>query len=111
MSLVHIEWGDLERSEAIEQYVRERSEKIFLHAPGATKLIVHFQIINPVQSTGIPTQKVSMELRLPRHQDVRAEEEGSDLYKGIRETKKAILAQLEGRKQVNRVRPDLGTEA
>lgn len=98
MSTVHIEWGDVERTESIEQYIQERSVKLFTLASDATKLVVHFQIINPQRSSGVATQKVSMELRLPHHQDLRAEQEGDDLYRGIRETKSALLAQLEKRK-------------
>ena len=98
MSMIHIEWGDLERTEAIETYITERSVRLFTLAPDATKLVVHLQIINSQHSHGVPKQKVGMELRLPHHQDVRSEQEGDDLYRGIRDAKKAIIAQLAKRK-------------
>ena len=105
MSQVHIEWGDLERSEAIEQYIHERSLKLFTLAPEATKLVVHFQITNPQHSSGVSAQKLKMELRLPHHQDLHTEQEGSDLYHCIRDGKKALLAQLSKRKgTMNRTR-------
>lgn len=100
MSTVHIEWGNLGRTEAIEQDVNEKSKKIFTLAPQATKLVVHFQIINSANSAGVSQQKVSMELRLPHNQDLRAENEGTDLYKCIRESKSALLAQISSRKGV-----------
>lgn len=98
MNTVHIEWGDIERTESIEQYIQERSVKLFLLASDATKLVVHFQITNPQQSRGVTTQKVSMELRLPNNQDLRAEREGEDLYRSIRDVKGALVSQLEKRK-------------
>lgn len=104
MSKVHIEWGNLGRSEAIEQEIMQKSEKIFTMNPDATKLVVHFQITNPINSAGVAQQKVGMELRLPQHQDVRAENEGSDLYKSIRDSKAALLAQLSKRKNVQHER-------
>lgn len=105
MSQVHIEWGDLERSEAIEQYIQERSVKLFTMAPEATKLVVHFQITNAQHSSGVSAQKLNMELRLPHHQDLHTEQEGSDLYQCIRDGKKALLAQLTKRKgHVDRTR-------
>lgn len=100
MSKVHIEWGNLGRSEAIEQDIQQKSVKIFTMAPDATNLVVHFQVINPINSTGITQQKVSMELRLPNHQDIRAENEGKDLYKCIQDSKKALLSQVGKRKNI-----------
>lgn len=100
MSKIHIEWGNLGRSEAIEEDIRQKADKIFTVAPEATNLIVHFQVINPASSAGVPQQKVSLELRLPNHQDVRAENEGKDLYKCIRDSKKSLLTQVIGRKNI-----------
>lgn len=104
MSKVQIEWGNLGRSEAIEQDIMQKSQKIFTMNPDATNLVVHFQVINPVNSAGVAQQKVSMELRLPQNRDVRAENEGSDLYKCIRDSKAALLVQLEKRKRVSHER-------
>ena len=104
MSTVQIEWGNLERSDAIEQYLLARSHKIFTLAPDATRLIVHLQIINAHHSTGVPTQKISLELRLPNHQDLRAECEHANLYQGIRDAKKALISQLNTRKKTQRAR-------
>ncbi len=100
MSMIQIEWGNLGRSEPIEQDITEKSKKIFTLAPDATKLVVHFQVTNPHQSNGVPQQKVSLELRLPQHQDIRAENEGADLYKCIRDAKRALLSQLDNRKRI-----------
>lgn len=104
MNTVQIEWGNLERSDAIEQYILARSKKIFTLAPDATRLIVHFQVINARHSAGIPVQKVKLELRLPNRQDKHAECEHSNLYQGIRDAKKALLSQLNSRKRTQRVR-------
>lgn len=100
MSKIHIEWGNLGRSEAIERDIQQKSEKIFTVAHDATKLVVHFQVTNPASSAGVSQQKVSLELRLPNNQDVRAENEGKDLYKCIRDSKKALLAQVISRKNI-----------
>lgn len=104
MSAIHIEWGNLGRSEAIEQDIHQKSEKIFTVAPDATKLVVHFQVTNPASSAGVSQQKVSLELRLPNNQDIRAENEGHDLYKCIRDSKKALLAQVTNRKNIDHTR-------
>lgn len=104
MSQVHIEWGNLGRSDAIEEDIQQKSKKIFTVAPDATKLVVHFQVTNPASSAGVSQQKVSMELRLPNNQDVRAENEGNDLYKCIRDSKKALLSQAISRKNIQHVR-------
>ena len=49
-------------------------------------------------SAGPKAQQVSMELRLPDHQDVRAEKQGEDLYRTIIDAEKALLTQLEAKK-------------
>ena len=93
MERLLIEWGKLERTEAIESAVNEKAEKILRFFPNATNLIVSFNIVNPGTSAGVATQKIDMELRLPNHQDVRSSKEGDDLYKLIAEAEKAIVAQ------------------
>jgi len=98
MERLHIEWGNLTRTEAIEADVFKKAEKIFKQAHDATNLIVRFQVINPKTSAGPSMQKVSMELRLPNHRDVRSEKEGTDLYVSIREAEGALLNQLEAKK-------------
>jgi ribosome-associated translation inhibitor RaiA len=98
MDKVLIEWGNLDRTEPIENDVFEKSQKILGFAPNATNLIVKFQVINPKSSAGVATQSVSMELRLPNHQDVRASKEGDDLYRSIKEAESAILSQLRSKK-------------
>lgn len=90
-----IEWGKMDRTEAIESLIHEKAQKILKFAPKATNLIVTFQIINPKTSTGPSVQKVSMELRLPQKRDIRASKEGENTYNLINETEKAILAQLD----------------
>lgn len=93
MSKLLIEWGKLERTETLEKAVQEKADKVLRKFPDATKLVVGFQVTNPVSSSGPATQKISMELRLPNHQDIRASKEGVDLYQLIGETEKALMAQ------------------
>ena len=93
MNKLLIEWGKLDRTEAIEASVNDRAAKVLKFHPEATKLIVTFQIINPLTSKGPATQKVSMELRMPNRQDIRSSKEGTDIYTAISEAEKALLAQ------------------
>lgn len=99
MEKLQIEWGNLDRTEAIESDVFAKAEKILSHAPEATTLIVRFQIVNPKTSKGPSSQKVSMELRLPQNRDVRSEKEGNDLYRAIKDSEQALLNQLESKKK------------
>ncbi len=101
MDKVQIEWGDLERTEAIEGDVFEKAKKILEFAPTATTLHVNLKVINSIQSAGVPTQGVQMELRLPNHQDVRTEKEGNDMYRVIKEAQQAILTQVKAKKEQN----------
>ena len=98
MSKVQIQWGDLDRTEAIENDVMNKAQKILEHAPTATTLNVNLRVINSLQSAGVPTQSVNMELRLPNKQDVRTIKEGRDLYKVIKEAQQAILTQIRSKK-------------
>ncbi len=98
MDKLQIEWGNLDRTEAIESDVFAKAEKILSFAPSATNLIVRFQVINPKTSAGPSTQKVYMELRLPQNRDVRSEKEGPDLYRSLKEGEQALLNQLEAKK-------------
>ena len=93
MDKLLIEWGKMERTEAIESAVKEKASKILRFYPDATKLIVGFQITNPKVSAGVSSQKVSMELRLPNKQDIRTSKEGSDLYALISDSEKVLLNQ------------------
>lgn len=93
MDKLLVEWGKLDRTEAIENAVNEKAEKILRIYPDCTNLIVGFQITNPKSSSGPSAQKVSMELRLPNNQDIRVSKEGGDLYGLISEAGKALLAQ------------------
>ena len=101
MSKVQIQWGDLDRTEAIESDVMKKAQKILEHAPTATTLNVNLRVINSLQSAGVPTQSVNMELRLPNKQDVRTVKEGRDLYKVIKEAQQAILTQIRSKKDQN----------
>lgn len=101
MNKVQIQWGDLDRTEAIENDVMKKAEKILEHAPTATTLNVNLRVINSLQSAGVPTQSVNMELRLPNKQDVRTIKEGRDLYKVIKEAQQAILTQVRSKKDQN----------
>ena len=101
MSKVQIQWGDLDRTEAIENDVMNKAQKILEHAPTATTLNVNLRVINSLQSAGVPTQSVNMELRLPNKQDVRTIKEGRDLYKVIKEAQQAILTQIRSKKDQN----------
>jgi ribosome-associated translation inhibitor RaiA len=93
MEKLLIEWGKMDRTEAIEAAVNERAQKILRIYPDATNLIVGFQITNPKSSAGVATQKVTMELRLPNNQDIRTTKEGTDLYALLGESEKALLNQ------------------
>ena len=101
MDKVQIEWGDLDRTEAIEQDVYEKAKKILKYSPNATNLVIHFKVINPKTSAGKSVQSVSMELRLPGHQDIRGQKEGNDLYRSIKEVQKSILIQLKSKANRN----------
>ncbi len=98
MDKVQIQWGDLERTEAIEKDVWEKSKKILEFAPSATVLNVNLKVINSVKSAGVATQGVLMELRLPNRQDIRTEKEGDDLYRLIKDAQAAILTQIKSKK-------------
>jgi len=93
MNKLLIEWGKVDRTEAIESSIQDRAGKILKHNQDATKLIVTLQIINPMTSRGPATQKVSMELRMPNKQDMRSSKEGTNIYSLISETEKALLSQ------------------
>ncbi|PIS11158.1 MAG: hypothetical protein COT73_05435 [Bdellovibrio sp. CG10_big_fil_rev_8_21_14_0_10_47_8] len=99
MEKVQIEWGDLARTEAIESDIFEKASKILEFAPTATRLHVNLKVINSIQSAGVPTQGVLMELRLPNNQDVRTEKEGNDLYRTIKDAQQAILTQVRAKKE------------
>ena len=95
MDRLVIEWGNLERTEALEELVHEKATKLLKVRPNATKLIVTFQIINPKTSAGPATQKVSMELRMPQKQDIRASKEGTNAYTLIGDAEKALMTQIQ----------------
>ncbi len=99
MDKLVIEWGNLHRTEAIEKTIMEKAEKILTFAPQATKLLVSFQVVNPKASAGLAIQHVSMELRLPHHQDIRSEKESDNLYQAIKEAEQALLSQLSSQKR------------
>jgi len=101
MNGVQIEWGNIDRTEAIEANVLEKMEKVMAYAPTATGAVVHLSTINPTQSAGVNMQKVAIELRLPNNQDVRSEKEGEDLYKSIKDAQKALLTQVMAKKEKN----------
>ncbi|MGH1468787.1 MAG: HPF/RaiA family ribosome-associated protein [Bdellovibrionales bacterium] len=103
MDKVQIEWGGMERSEAVEKDIFNKASKILSRAQMATHLIVNFKITNPISSAGPASQKVSMNLRLPHHQDIHAEREGDDLYKSIKETQQALLTQIQAKKDQNQI--------
>ncbi len=101
MEKLQIEWGSLNRTEAIEKDITEKVEKIFSHAPSATNAVVNLTTINPTSSPGVNRQKVSIELRLPNKQDVHSEKEAEDVYKSLKEAQKAILSQVKAKKDQN----------
>ncbi len=103
MNRLQIEWGNLEKSEAIEKDIFNKASKILERAKTATHLIVNLKVTNPKTSAGPAAQKISMELRLPNHQDIRAERESSDLYKSIKETQTAILTQVTSKKDQHQI--------
>lgn len=101
MNRVQIEWGDLSRTEAIENEVFQKAAKILEFAPTATTLHVNLKVINSIQSAGVPIQGVLLELRLPNNQDVYTEKEGSDFSRVLKEAQQAILTQVKSKKEQN----------
>jgi len=99
MDKVRIEWGNLDRTEAIESDIISKLDKILTFAPTATSAIVNLSTVNPTISAGVNRQKVSIELRLPNHQDVYSEKEGEDVYKSLKDAQKAILKQVKEKKE------------
>jgi len=93
MDKLLIEWGKVDRTEALESTVKEKASKVLKFYPASTKLIVTLQIINPLSSKGPATQKVSMELRMPNKQDIRCSKEGDNIYSLIGEAEKALISQ------------------
>ncbi len=105
MDKLLIEWGKLDRTEAIEQEVLKRATKIIRINPRTTKLIVTFQIINPKSSKGPSKQKVSMELRMPNKQDIRASAEGENTYHLIADCEKALIRMSKSSRNFTRPEP------
>jgi len=101
MHRVQIEWGNIERTEAIEADIFEKMEKVMTFAPTATGAVVNLTTLNPTQSAGVNKQKVGIELRLPNNHDVFSEKEGEDLYKSLKEAQKAVLTQIKSKKERN----------
>lgn len=101
MDKVQIEWGSLVRTEAIEADIFSKVEKILEFASVATNVVVNLSTVNPTKSAGVNRQKVSIDLRLPNHQDVYSEKEGEDVYQPLKEAQKAILAQIKSKKEQN----------
>ncbi len=99
MDKLQIIWGDLERTEAIESHIFERAEKILSFSPKATNLVVNLKTINNTASAGVNTFAVNVELRLPNHQDVRAEKTGEDVYRLMTDAQHAILTQVKSKKE------------
>ena len=98
MEKLQIIWGDLGRTEAIENHILEKSEKILTFAPTATNLIINLKTINDSQSAGVNTFAVNAELRLPNKQDVRTEKQGEDLYRVVTDTQQSLLTQVKAKK-------------
>lgn len=92
MGKLQIEWGKLDRSESLENLIFEKSDKIFTLYPKATGLVINFQITNPKTSGGPSMQKVSMELRLPHHQDIHLHKEGKDVQVLVNECFKVLVS-------------------
>jgi ribosomal subunit interface protein len=99
MDKLQIIWGDLDRLEAIENHVKDKAEKVLGLSPKITNYIVNLKTINSTKSAGVNTFAVNMEVRLPNHQDVRAEKQGEDVYQLINETQQAVIKQLRSKKE------------
>lgn len=91
---VQIMWGNVGRTEALEKYILQKTKKVLKHASNATALVVSLSIENPITSTGVPEQKVDVELRIPKNQTIHAGKKGTDIYKTILEVQHALLMQL-----------------
>src|SRR6218665_1557815 len=95
---VLIQWGNVGRTEALEKYILQKSKKILKQSHEATNLIYTLAIENPISSSGVPEQKVDVELRFPKNQDLFVSKIGTDLYKTILEVQHALLSQVQARK-------------
>lgn len=95
---IQIEWGNVRRTDALEKHLLQKSKKILKQVPEATTLIYSLTIENPINSTGVPEQKLDALLRLPNNQDIHATKRGSDLYRTVLDVQHAVLSQLKKRK-------------
>lgn len=95
---VLIQWGNVGRTEALEKYILQKSKKILKQSTEATNLIYTLSIENPINSAGVPEQKVDVELRFPKNQDLFVSKKGQDIYKTILEVQHALLTQVKSRK-------------
>lgn len=95
---IQIEWGNVGRSDALEKHLIQKSQKILKHSPEATNLIFTLSIENPINSAGVPEQKVDAQLRFPKNQDLFVAKKGTDIYKTVLEVQQALLSQIKARK-------------
>ncbi|MCO5114288.1 MAG: HPF/RaiA family ribosome-associated protein [Bdellovibrionaceae bacterium] len=95
---VQIMWGNIGRTEALEKYILQKTKKVLKLAPNATNLVISLSIENPINSAGVPEQKVDAELRIPKNQTINASKKGADIYKTILEVQHALLTQVNAMK-------------
>ncbi len=105
---LHIEWGHFHRSQAVEDHIRNISDKILARTKDATHLIVHLNVDLHSEKKGYDLIQINLELRFPKHQDLFCHSEGENLYEVLAQCKQQMLKMMNRRKRSrikNRYRP------
>lgn len=96
MNKVIIEWGSIEKTKAVEDYVFSKARKVLERAHDATKFVINLS--HEKIGNGDDIYKSVFELRLPQHQDIVSEQSGEILYDQINNATDTLLRQLKDRK-------------
>lgn len=96
---LHIEWGHFSRSQAVEDHIRNISDKILERARGATHLVVHLNVNLFSKPKSPDLIRVGFELRFPKHQDLFCHSEGENLYETLATCKQQMLKMVNRRKR------------
>lgn len=96
---LHIEWGDIQRSEFVEYHISEVANKIIQRSKEATHLVVHLSIDVTAEHRSKDLIRVGFELRFPKHQDLFCESKGENLYEIIAQCKSQMLKMINRRKR------------
>lgn len=93
-----IEWGNISRSEAVENHIKHISEKILSRAKNPTHLLVHLNVDAFGESKSLDTISVSFELRFPGNKDLFCTATGNNFYDVLAHGKNQMLALIQKRK-------------